>query len=82
MKKPRIWKVVHVDLRLLGILPEDNHVMKAVKAQKPFLLMSPRAQISKEVRKVAGSLSGSLGEQPSPNRFVNQLKSWMVPVNL
>lgn len=46
-----------LSLNLVGILPFDQVVPKAVRAQKPFLKLYPEARISRAVRDLAQSVS-------------------------
>lgn len=44
---------LHIEPELLGILPADPAVVKAIRAQKPFFLTTPEAKASKAVRTMA-----------------------------
>ena len=52
-------KFLDKETTILGFLPEDPVVHKAVLAQKPFLLLFPNAPISKRMMAIAESLSVS-----------------------
>ena len=45
------------ETKILGFLPEDPAVHKAVLAQEPFLLLFPKAPISKRMMAIAETLS-------------------------
>lgn len=53
------------DISIIGYLPYDQLVLKAVKRQIPFLLLEPKGEISKNLQKV---VSNYLGEQTSFER--------------
>ncbi|MFS0574208.1 MinD/ParA family protein [Sporosarcina sp. 179-K 3D1 HS] len=46
-------KFLSVETKVLGYLPEDPMVHKAVVAQKPFLLLYPNAPISRRMKAIA-----------------------------
>lgn len=46
-------KFLQKETTILGILPEDPVVHKAVLSQKPYLLLYPRAPISKRMMEIA-----------------------------
>ena len=51
-------KFLGKETRILGFLPEDPAVYKAVHAQKPFLILYPHAPISKRMLAIADGLIG------------------------
>ncbi len=48
-----------VSLHLIGYVPRDDTVTRAVRAQKPFLLTDPEAEASKQVMEIAKRLIGN-----------------------
>ena len=53
-----------IELPLLGTIPEDNNVRKAVMIAKPALLYAPRSPFSQGVREVAARLLGVPYQRP------------------
>lgn len=52
-------KFLDKETKILGFLPEDPTVHKAVIAQKPFLLLFPNAPISKRMMSIAETFVGA-----------------------
>jgi flagellar biosynthesis protein FlhG len=52
-------KFLNIETTILGFLPEDPTVHKAVVAQKPFLLLFPNAPISKRMIVIAETFVGA-----------------------
>ncbi len=53
-------------LPLWGFIPEDAAVSRAVRAQVPFLRLTPRSPAALKVRELAGSIAGlPLGSRPA-----------------
>ena len=48
-------KFLDKEIKILGFLPEDQAVHKAVLAQKPFLHLFPNAPISKRIMVIAST---------------------------
>lgn len=44
---------LRIEPQLLGVLPSDPAVVKAIRAQRPFLLLAPEAKVSKAVKVLA-----------------------------
>lgn len=57
------------DLSLLGFIPSDKIVQKAVKAQTPFVVMDKEAKASKAMFQLTSSYIGD--DQTSPTKFKN-----------
>lgn len=51
-----LQRFLHLEPRLLGVLPADATVVKAIRAQRPFLLTNPEARVSRAVRALAARL--------------------------
>ncbi|MBO8170999.1 MAG: MinD/ParA family protein [Bacillaceae bacterium] len=69
-----------VDIDRLGYLPDDDHVMRAVKKQIPFYLQYPQSMASQGIRRMAEVyLRGKdeLDEAKGMKGFVDRLKNWM-----
>lgn len=47
---------LRIEPELLGILPADSTVSRAIRAQRPFLLTAPEAKASKAVRALANQI--------------------------
>ncbi|CAM3077034.1 MinD/ParA family protein [Filibacter tadaridae] len=61
---------------ILGFLPEDPVVHKAVVAQKPFVLLYPNAPISKRMMAIAYSFSGiSTDDEKKGEGFLGKLRT-------
>ncbi|WP_017727330.1 MinD/ParA family protein [Halalkalibacterium ligniniphilum] len=64
------------EMRLLGYLPQDHEVIRAVKAQTPFLLFNPKAKSSVAIEDIAAAYLGldkSL-EHKGLNSFMSRLR--------
>ncbi|MGM0501137.1 MAG: MinD/ParA family protein [Bacillota bacterium] len=48
-----------MDITLLGVLPEDRSVIKAVKKRKPFLLEYPKSKVAKKIKSLGAELIGA-----------------------
>ncbi|OIJ13146.1 cobyrinic acid a,c-diamide synthase [Anaerobacillus alkalilacustris] len=69
------------DISLLGIIPNDPIVLKAVKAQVPFSLYSPDSKPSKAVIKIANDYIGenTFEEKKEPfQMFLNKFKKYFL----
>ncbi|WP_233275758.1 MinD/ParA family protein [Salibacterium aidingense] len=69
-------------LGILGSLPQDKHVLQAVKKQEPFLLAFPSSPAAKALRQCLEVYTGKhenveKGEGASYKRFIGQLKSFL-----
>jgi len=70
-------KFLDKETSILGLLPEDGSVHKAVLAQKPFLHLFPNAPISKKIKIMASTfveLETSIESKRKP-RFLGRLKN-------
>ncbi|WP_096199379.1 MinD/ParA family protein [Bacillus sp. FJAT-45350] len=54
------------DLNLLGSLPNDKTVVKAVKSQKPFLLLDPKSKSSRSLKEIVKSYLGESQDKANP----------------
>ena len=70
-------KFMGKETKILGFLPEDPAVHKAVLAQEPFLLLFPSAPISKRMMAITETfVSPSSVEEPKPGEgFLGKLRS-------
>jgi flagellar biosynthesis protein FlhG len=68
-------------VEMLGVVPRDKDVLKAVRAQKPFLLEHPQGAASQAVMRMATAISQvRLGEEPKGLRgFLERLGSVLRP---
>ncbi|WP_094699384.1 MinD/ParA family protein [Brevibacillus laterosporus] len=69
---------------MLGILPDDSYVSKAVKQQHPLLLVYPQSQMAKGIRQLAAKYTAELNpsstepeEQGGLRGFLAKLRNWM-----
>ncbi|NBJ68385.1 MULTISPECIES: MinD/ParA family protein [Clostridia] len=73
-----IQQFLQVDIHLLGSLPEDQTVMKAVIRQTPFVFLHERAAISKAMKRLVRTyMKQGIGEKiqtTSTTTFLNKLK--------
>lgn len=61
-------RFMNVDLPLFGWLPLDPAVAEAVRARRPFVLQSPRADASRAVQTLAAQFEAEAGFRPSRPR--------------
>lgn len=63
---------------LIGVIPNDPLVLKAVKVQKPFLLMGPDSKPSKALKEIVDEFLGEkkINEQAILGSFVTKFKSF------
>ena len=54
-----------IEIDLLGVLPEDRSVIKAVKKRKPFLLEYPKSKVTKKMKTLGAELIGKEEEEES-----------------
>lgn len=52
-------RFLDMEIDTLGFVPDDSHVSKAVKQQRPFFLTYPNSQASKGIRELVESYLGS-----------------------
>lgn len=66
------------EINLLGYIPNDPIVLKAVKAQKPFLLYAPSSKPSQAVKEIANHFLGGKQKEESPpfSMFLNKIKKY------
>jgi len=74
-----IQQFLHIDIELMGMLPEDKSVKEAVQKQIPYLLWGKKSRISKATR--AFTFNYLTNKQKvnnvKPLSFVQKLKSWI-----
>ena len=61
-----------LEVDLLGVLPEDRSVIKAVKKRKPFLIEYPKSKVAKKIRDLGAELIGK--EKEGSSGFTGFLK--------
>lgn len=63
---------------LIGVIPNDPLVLKAVKTQKPFILMKPESKPSKAVKEIVSDFIGENNspEQPALGSFIHKFKTF------
>lgn len=47
-----------IDVEYLGCILEDKKLVQSVKQQKPFVVLYPNCDASKDIEKIAGKLLG------------------------
>ncbi|QFF98550.1 MinD/ParA family protein [Psychrobacillus glaciei] len=71
-------KFLSKEIVVLGSLPEDPAVRKAVKEQVPFSLLYPHAEITKKLKEIASKFSDLDFEKesiPRQSKFISRLKN-------
>lgn len=68
------------EIGLLGIVPNDPLVLKAVKAQKPFVLMKPDSKPSKAIQEIVLQFTGKKDNQSQASfgSFINKFKTFFI----
>ncbi len=66
------------EIRLLGIIPDDPTVLKAVKAQIPFVLHSSESKPSKAIQEIVLTYTGEKQDDVTPpfSTFINKFKKY------
>ncbi|MDM8533103.1 MinD/ParA family protein [Clostridiaceae bacterium HSG29] len=64
-------KFLKMKLNKLGFLYDDNHVTKAVRMQKPFLLEFPNCLASKGIELLSYNLDGNENKETKVSKFSN-----------
>lgn len=60
---------LHKEISLLGIIPNDQIVLKAVKAQKPFVLYSPASKPSQAIKEIVAAFIGAKWNEVTSQPF-------------
>lgn len=71
-------KFLSKEITVLGILPEDPVVRKAVREQVPFSILYPHAEITKKLTKIVYAFTDFEDTEeavPKHNKFLSRLKS-------
>jgi flagellar biosynthesis protein FlhG len=71
-------KFLSKEIVVLGSLPEDPSVRKAVREQVPFSLLYPHAEITKKLKEIASKFSDLDFEKeniPRQSKFISRLKN-------
>ncbi|MDV2685448.1 MinD/ParA family protein [Alkalihalophilus lindianensis] len=68
------------EIQLLGSLPDDRTVSRAVKAQTPFVLFAPRSEVSVAMKSLVNHYLGESSNQPtiSFSSFIRSIRSRLV----
>ncbi|MBS4172536.1 MinD/ParA family protein [Bacillus sp. FJAT-49736] len=73
-------KFLDKEIYLLGVLPEDQHVRKAVKLQVPFYQAFPASSISFKLEKIVGKYLGKeekmTSQHSTANRFIRKFRNF------
>ncbi|TXL67699.1 MinD/ParA family protein [Cerasibacillus terrae] len=76
--KQIIFNFLHREVDIIGILPNDSLVSKAVVKQKPYLLLNENAPISKAVKRLVGNyLNEKVEKQIVSLSFIDKLKTFI-----
>ncbi|MGY4689840.1 MinD/ParA family protein [Salibacterium sp. K-3] len=73
-------RFLNKEVPLLGTIPQDKHVLQAVKKQEPFSLAYPDAPASKALKTCLDTFAGSKAgknHRSSYKRFLGQLKEFL-----
>ncbi len=75
-----IRSFLQTDIHMLGSIPDDRNLQKAVIRQTPFLLHSPRGPASLSITAIADEFlsSGNKGIHPPKQRFMTKLKNYFL----
>ena len=67
------------EIRLLGIIPDDPSVLKAVKAQTPFVIHASESKPSKAIQEIVQQYTGEKREELTPpfTTFLNKFKKYL-----
>lgn len=71
-------KFLSKEITILGVLPEDTVVRKAVREQTPFSILYPQAEITKKLKKIVYTftdLEDAIEATPKQTNFISRLKS-------
>ena len=71
-------KFLSKEITVLGILPEDPVVRKAVREQVPFSILYPHSEITKKLKKIVYAFTDFEDTEeavPKHNKFLSRLKS-------
>ena len=64
------------DIRMIGTLPFDRTVTKAVKTQTPFLLLAPKSKVSQSMKKIVFTYTGEALSSSKPyGMFIASLRN-------
>ncbi len=71
---------LEIDVKLMGILPDDKIVMKAVMRQTPYTIFNERASVSKAMRQIAENylIRSNQLNKLEPFSFLGKLKQLMI----
>lgn len=74
-----ITQFLQVDVQMMGILPDDPSVSKAVRKQVPYVLLNERSAISKAMKQLTANYLSKLDDVNNlrPASFVQKLKQLM-----
>ncbi|AGT31555.1 cobyrinic acid a,c-diamide synthase [Geobacillus genomosp. 3] len=72
-------RFLNKEIALLGIIPEDRTVARAVVSQTPFVLLDPVAKASRAVRQIAFRYAPGRDEEPGrASRFFARLRQLLL----
>ena len=74
--KRGVRQFLNKEITIQGYLPNDKIVLKAVKTQKPFLLLDPNGKMSKAFNKIVSNYTGEskIVDKPMFNTFISKFK--------
>ncbi|OEH85838.1 cobyrinic acid a,c-diamide synthase [Desulfuribacillus stibiiarsenatis] len=71
-------RFLNIDLSFLGLLPDDQNVLQAVKKQKPFYLMHPTTDASQAMRDVTNEFLNHKVESDDKQQGITSFMSKML----
>lgn len=70
-------RFLNKEIHFLGSIPQDKHVLKAVKAQQPFCVLYPASPATKAVKRTALQYLGKEVKATSYSGFIQKLTSFL-----
>ncbi|MGM7681682.1 MinD/ParA family protein [Cytobacillus sp. Hm23] len=74
-------RFLNKDIKILGQIPEDKQITKAVSRQTPFLLYAPKASASRNIQQVAStymSFSKNIKQNSTTHSFMSRLRKFLI----
>ncbi|KGA98231.1 cobyrinic acid a,c-diamide synthase [Alkalihalobacillus alcalophilus ATCC 27647 = CGMCC 1.3604] len=71
-------RFLNKEIEMLGYLPNDPQVSKAVKAQTPFIIYDQKSKVSKSLKKIVATYLGRGKSTVKSVGFVQKIQSWFI----
>ncbi|WP_413381569.1 MinD/ParA family protein [Alkalihalobacillus sp. 1P02AB] len=71
-------RFLNKEIEMLGQLPNDPQVSKAVKAQTPFIIYDQKSKVSKSLKKIVATYLGKDKSTIKSVGFVQKIQSWFI----